>query len=63
MKSKFFEKQENGIRICAAAWVADKGKPDHPSFWNTCRLRMEDGSVYKVKKESLSGHVWKWIGD
>lgn len=33
-KSRFFEKQALGVRIVAAEWLADKGKPDHPDFWN-----------------------------
>lgn len=59
-RSTFFEKQAADVKIVSAAWVADKGRPDHPSFWNTCLFTMSDGSRYRVKREKLDGHDWKW---
>lgn len=61
--SSFFEKQENGVRIVSACWVADKDKEDTPENWNACKFKLEDGSRYVVKKQHLETHKWLWIGD
>jgi hypothetical protein len=62
MSKEFFDKQAKGIKIAAASWVADRGKPDTPENWNTCKFRMEDGTIHKVSRNDLENHDWKWIG-
>lgn len=57
----FLEKNPT-IGIVAAEWVPDIGKPDHPSYWNTMRVRLEDGTRLRVSRDFVAANELRWAG-
>lgn len=63
MSKAFLEKQNAGILVAAASWITKRGKEDKPENWNNLRVRMDDGSVYILKREFVTKNKLIWINE